>query len=188
MWLSLKEFDTYLFLAINRSFSHGFLDRFFLVATEPVYYVIPALLVFAYFLKNNWKRTMVVVTLAAITLAITDTLCDEALKPFFSRLRPCHPRLGVAGAICLDGFKSSYSFPSAHAMNIFAQATLFAFLYPAKSVYFFIFAFIIGLSRIYIGVHFPFDVVGGAIVGSVIAMGVYGGYTLMQKVRAVSAD
>jgi len=187
MWLNLKEIDTLLFLTINRSFSHGFLDRFFLIATEPIYYVIPALLVFLYFLKIDWKRTMVVVMLAAITLGITDTLCDEALKPLFSRLRPCHPEKGVEGAICVAGSKTSYSFPSAHAMNIFAQATLFAFLYPAKSAYFFIFALMIGLSRIYIGVHFPADVVGGAIGGSVLAMGVYAPYAIVKKYRRPSA-
>ena len=181
MSAALDNIDTILFLVVNRSFSHWILDRFFLTATEPNYYITPMILAFFFFLRINWKKTLMVAALAAITLALTDTLCNMVFKPLFGRPRPCDPELMVQGARCIAGLKSSLSFPSAHAMNIFAQATLFALLYPAKRIFFFAFAGIIGLSRIYVGVHYPFDVIGGAIAGSVIAVGVYAAYWVLKK-------
>ena len=178
---NLQNIDTQLFLSINRSFSNRVLDQFFMVATEPVYYILPVILVVLYFLKVNLKKTVVVVTLAAITVGLTDTLCDDFLKPFFTRPRPCHPDMMVAGARCIDGLKTSFSFPSAHAMNIFAQATLFTFLFPAKSVFFFLFAIVIGISRIYLGVHYPSDVAGGALMGGAVAAIVYATYIMIRK-------
>ena len=181
MLSNLNNIDTTLFLTINGSFSHRGLDHFFMIATEPMYYVLPVAAAVLFFLKTNRKKTLVVVALAVITVVLTDTLCDQILKPFFNRPRPCHPDLMVQGARCIAGVKTSLSFPSAHAMNIFAQATLFAFLFPAKSVFFFGFALIIGISRIYLGFHFPLDVVGGALIGSAIAGGVYGMYVFLKK-------
>lgn len=66
-------------------------------------------------------------------------------------------------------------------MNIFGQATLFAFLFPGKCVFFFAFAALIGLSRVYIGVHYPLDVAAGAICGGFIGMGVYAAYLQLRK-------
>ena len=181
MLTNLQNIDTTLFLTINGSFSHYVLDQFFLVVTEPVYYILPAVLVGLYFLRTNWKKTLLVVSLAATTVILTDTICDEFLKPFFNRPRPCHPDLMVQGARCIAGLKTSFSFPSAHAMNIFAQATLFTFLYPAKSGFFFLFAIVIGVSRIYLGVHYPLDVAGGALMGGAVAALVYTTYILIRK-------
>lgn len=187
MLSSLEHIDTVLFLTINRSFSHRVLDQFFLIATEPIYYVLPVVLAVLFFLKTNWKKTLVVVVLAVTTVVLTDTLCDEILKPLFNRPRPCHPDLMVQGARCIAGLKTSFSFPSAHAINIFAQATLFALLFPAKSVLFYLFALIIGVSRIYLGFHYPLDVVGGALIGSAIAGGVYRMYGFLMQRYAPAA-
>jgi undecaprenyl-diphosphatase len=73
----------------------------------------------------------------------------------------------------LIGRKTSNSFPSSHAMNMFAQATLFSLLYRRRAAWFFLFAAIIGFSRIYVGVHYPFDVLGGALFGMCIGGLVY---------------
>jgi undecaprenyl-diphosphatase len=183
----LQKIDNTLFLTINTSFTNRGLDQLFLIATEPIYYILPVVLAVLFFLKSNWKRTLVVAALAVTTLALTDTLCDEVLKPFFNRPRPCHPDLMVPGARCIDGVKTSSSFPSAHATNIFAQATLFAFLFPTRSIFFFLFALMIGVSRIYLGFHYPLDVVGGALIGSGIAVGVYAVYRLGRKRYSAAA-
>lgn len=181
MFAKLYDIDTTAFLIVNRSFSHWSLDRFFMTVTEFSHYIPPMILALFFFLRIDWKKTLAVAALAATTLALTDTLCSEVLKPLFNRPRPCNPELMVQGARCLAGLKSSLSFPSAHATNIFALATLLALLYPAGGFFFFAFAGIIGLSRVYIGVHYPLDVVGGAIAGSVVASGVYAAYRLLKN-------
>jgi undecaprenyl-diphosphatase len=66
-------------------------------------------------------------------------------------------------------------------MNIFAQAMLLSLFYRKKTVWFFLFALVIGFSRIYVGVHYPFDVAAGALFGMVIGATVYGGYYTVAK-------
>ena len=65
--------------------------------------------------------------------------------------------------------KISPSMPSAHAANFFAVAAFFGYFFRRYSVWFFIIAFMVGLSRVSIGVHYPFDVLAGAVLGMVCA-------------------
>ena len=93
-------------------------------------------------------------------------------KEFFERLRPCHnPELIEIIRIVKDGCGGLYGFFSAHAANTFAFASFIYFLTPNENNYkrtsflLFIWAVIISYSRIYIGVHFPSDIIIGAIYG-----------------------
>jgi undecaprenyl-diphosphatase len=127
----------------------------------------------ALFAKNDVERAATVVVLAAISVALTDSLATFAIKPLVHRLRPCNPQVLIAGGRFLLGHKSSLSFPSNHAMNVFGLATLFSLLYPRFTVWLAFFAGLIGLSRIYVGVHYPLDVWGGALLGATIGVMVY---------------
>ena len=76
------------------------------------------------------------------------------------------------------------SFPSAHAMNMFAGATLLTLLYPKRAVWFFCIAVPVAFSRIYVGAHYPSDFVVGAISGSGIGFLVFYGYQyIMEYIR-----
>lgn len=80
------------------------------------------------------------------------------------------------------GHKTSLSFPSAHSMNIFAQAMLFSMFYPKLRIYLFLFAGLVAISRVYVGVHYPLDILFGAIIGIAIGSGVYHLYkTILRK-------
>jgi len=70
----------------------------------------------------------------------------------------------------LIGLKRSFSFPSSHATNMFAAAALFAMFFPKGSRYYFGFAALVAYSRVYVGVHYPFDVFGGALLGVAISI------------------
>ena len=106
------------------------------------------------------------VRLAAIILIITivfsDQLSSSVIKYWFERTRPCRVLHNVR---LLVGCGSGYSFPSSHAVNNFAAAIVLAFFIPGAKRWFFGFAAIVAFSRIYVGVHFPFDVIGGCVIG-----------------------
>ena len=176
----LLSIDRALFLFFNSQLSCLFLDFFFVTITEPKYWIIPAILGAVLFVRYQKKKALVVLFLAIITVALTDPISARIIKPLVGRLRPCHPDVMLEGGIFLLGLRSTFSFPSSHATNIFAQAALFSFFYPEIHLVFPL-ASLIGLSRIYIGVHYPFDVLGGAVFGIIIAFGVYRGYLFVIR-------
>ena len=107
-------------------------------------------------------------------ITVSDQLSSNLLKGFFARPRPCHTPEGLAvveGVRLLVGCGGGYSFPSSHAVNHFAAATWLSHYYPRAARYLFAYASIIGLSRVFVGVHFPSDIVVGAFLGAAIGWG-----------------
>jgi undecaprenyl-diphosphatase len=168
--------DHWLFLFINRDLANPIFDSFFGAVTEGRFWVMPAILAAVLYVKNEGKQAFIVIGLALLTVAITDPVCDRLIKPLIHRIRPCNPDHFIAGGRFLLGMKTSLSFPSAHAMNMFGQATLFTYFYRKRWLWFFSFAAMIAFSRIYCGAHYPIDVLGGAICGMIIGFGVAKGY------------
>lgn len=173
---SLEQIDRWLFLLINSHLTHPWLDPFFVVITQKTTWIVPGLIAAGIFTYFHRKNALGAIGLALITVALSDQLCCSVLKPFFGRLRPCHPKDLVEGGRFLLGFKKSLSLPSAHAMNMFAQAGLWSFLFPSQARWFVGFAALIAYSRVYVGVHYPGDVLLGAVLGFVVGMGVYWSY------------
>ena len=84
-------------------------------------------------------------------------------------MRPSDPQNLIDSANYLIGLKHSFSMPSNHAVNAFALLTVFSFFYPQKKIIFYYIAFNIAFSRIYVGVHYPSDVLVGSVFGYLIA-------------------
>jgi undecaprenyl-diphosphatase len=114
------------------------------------------------------------VALLVIPLVIlSDQLSSSVLKSLFDRPRPCHMVGGVPivpEVRLLVDCGSGKSFPSSHAVNNFAVATLFSLHYRRWAWAFTLWALLVGLSRVTIGVHSPSDIVGGAAIGAALAM------------------
>jgi len=174
MFEFLYGIDKAVFLFINAYLAHPALDAVMVRITDFSFWVIPGLLGAAVFVwRENKKKALIVLGLTALTVAVSDPFSSQILKKMFARPRPCHPELYVEGGRFLLGMWKSFSFPSSHSMNMFSAAMLYACFYRKYSVYFFAFALMIGYTRVYNGVHYPSDVLGGAFFGCLTGWGVY---------------
>jgi undecaprenyl-diphosphatase len=108
-----------------------------------------------------WRRALPFV-LTLLAVAAADGLAS-LLKAAIGAKRPAEPD-------ALITIPHSHSFPSGHTATAFAAATVLSALLPRGAAGFFVLAAAIGYSRIYVGVHWPLDVVGGAVVGVVTAL------------------
>jgi len=158
----LNQLDIAIFYFINVDLQNGFFDVFMPFITEktnwfPVWGIVTILL-----LWKGGKKGRVVVILIIPVILLSDQITSSVLKPFFGRMRPC---VALPDVHLLVKKKTSFSFPSGHAANFFALAAFFNHFYPKYKYYYFIIAALVGISRISIGVHYPFDVLGGALIG-----------------------
>lgn len=142
------------------------------------------LFLFVFSLMNFGKRATLWILFFVITVSLTDQISSGFLKDYFERLRPCRDadiahKMFLRVVYC----PKSGSFTSSHAANHFAMAAYIFF--TCKNYFanyrwlFFGWAFIIGYAQVYVGVHYPFDVIGGALLGCITG-GVVG-YLLNKK-------
>lgn len=158
----MSGLDLHLFQVINGDLSNAVFDSLMPFITDPGPFVIPLTLIgVGLVVWGGWKGRLLVVM--ALLLLVVSNAVSEQLKQLFQRPRPC---LALETVRLLVGCsKTNFSFPSSHASNITAQALLFAFFYRPIAVPLFLVAAGVGYSRVYVGVHYPLDVVGGILVG-----------------------
>jgi undecaprenyl-diphosphatase len=178
---SLVRCDTFLFIFFNHTIANPVFDFIFPIITYSMFWIVPGTLAAALFIWFQKKKALVVLCLSLLPVGVPAPVCNRLIKPAVHRLRPCNPQVQIEKGRFLIGRKTSLSFPSSHAMNMFAQAALFALFYRKRAVWFFLFASTIGFSRIYVGVHYPFDVLGGAISGVSIGAIIYFLFKLFSR-------
>jgi len=173
---SLIAIDTWLFLKLNAGAANPVFDAIMPIVTNLKYWRLPILtyLVILAALGGGRGRSAVFIALIAIT--ITDQVSSHVLKDWIGRIRPCHV---VEGARNLTGCGNSKSFPSGHATNSMAAAILFGLTFRRWLWAFLFLSILVSYSRIYIGVHYPFDMLGGWLLGGGIA---YGMLVLQRRV------
>ncbi|NLH01378.1 MAG: phosphatase PAP2 family protein [Clostridiales bacterium] len=129
------------------------------------------------FPKTRRRGAYVLVCLLAVFL-VNNCL----LKPIVARPRPY---VTIEGLSILVNPLQSYSFPSGHAASSFAAALAMVLFFGRKGGYAYIPAVLIAFSRCYVGVHYPSDVIGGAIVGTLSSFGLY---VLIKKYSSLGFD
>lgn len=122
-----------------------------------------------YLLVFGKRKGRAAILVVGVAVGLSDFTASSVIKPFFDRIRPCHMLEGVN---LLANCTKSYSFPSSHASNIFAMAVAGSYYFKKAAIPLFILAFTIGYSRVYVGVHYPFDVLGGFVLGGTVAAGI----------------
>jgi len=162
-----QKIDEALFYFINVDLANYLTDKLMPFITERDNWFIFYALTWLYLVFKGGKKGRVAAILIIPLILLTDQVSDNFIKPYFQRIRPCHT---LAGVRLLVGCTDAYSFPSIHAVNNFAAATLFSYFYPRIKYFLFAGAFVVSISRIFVGVHYPFDVIGGALIGIMFAL------------------
>ncbi|MBI5749379.1 MAG: phosphatase PAP2 family protein [Nitrospinae bacterium] len=160
----LKDFDTYIFYKLNRGLQNSFFDILMPLVTNyrNWYFVIP--LIILLFIIRDWKKGLVTILLVIIAVSISDYFNSHIVKYFFGRLRPCN-KLPIETLHLIIGCPHNLSFPSSHATNIFALSTVLVYRYRRLLIPMLFISVLVCLSRVYLGVHYPSDVVAGGICG-----------------------
>jgi undecaprenyl-diphosphatase len=161
--LAIQRFDIAFFYLINNKCHNGVLDLLMPFITElGSSYFITATGLFLLIFNRKGLKALGLLTLSGV--AISETV-STVLKGIFSRPRPFF-MFKEMNLLCHKSYTGS--FPSGHTMLVFTMASLMASLYPRTGKVLFVLASVVGLSRVYVGAHFPTDVIAGAALGLLI--------------------
>jgi len=186
----LIEKDQELFFIINREWTNDRLDIVLPLLRDPLFWAPLYLFLLVFAFTHFPKKALWWLGSVAVTITLTDSISSHLFKPLIGRLRPCNdPELSEYVRLLADHCGQNGSFTSSHAANHFGMA-MFFFITMEKLTgkyryLFFIWALSVCYAQIYVGVHFPLDVLGGAALG--ITTGKITSYLFIKKTGGVSA-
>jgi undecaprenyl-diphosphatase len=163
---AIAAWDTRLFILVNREWTSRFLDWLMPLVTDFDHWRIPVILVLLVVLAKASIETRLGILFAIVGVVLADQISSAGLKPLFERERPFQVIEGTR--LLIDAY--GYSFPSSHAANTFAAGVFLAVRF-AKFRPILVLPVLISYSRVYVGVHWPSDVIAGAALGTGIAFG-----------------
>jgi undecaprenyl-diphosphatase len=179
----LVDLDKHVFLFLN-SFHNRFFDIIMLWSTYtftwvPLYLLLVVWLIYRFRLKG-----ITIVIMAVLLIVATDQVTSSFMKPFFQRLRPCYDPV-ISGMIhMVTPCGGQFGFVSSHAANSFGLAMLLFLLFRKSEKwppYVFFWALLLSYSRIYVGVHYPGDILIGALTGCIIGFLIYYFYLKLPR-------
>lgn len=173
----LLQIDTDVFLAVN-SWHSALLDPMMMVFSHrhtwiPMYIAI-AFVLWRYF---GWQRALIAMLMVGAAAAFSDFVCASCIRPVVERMRPSNPDNDISALVHIvnDYRSGKYGFPSCHAANTMALAIVSSLILRIRiyTIFIFVWALLQCYSRIYLGVHYPGDLIVGSAVGLVFGGLVY---------------
>jgi membrane-associated phospholipid phosphatase len=187
----LEHMDKVAFSFVQQHFAGAWMDGLMLLLRNPPVWIPLYIFMFVWALRQGKKSGLLFICLSLICFAITDYSVAHLFKPLFGRIRPCYDA-DTAGIVRgIIGCGGKLSFPSSHAANHFGLA---AFWYMAvyrlsrrKWNWLFLWASLISFAQVYVGVHFPLDIAGGALLGLLTGFSLGRLFEIFMRPRAAKS-
>ncbi len=170
----LRQIDHRLFHFMNTDMANPVLDVVCPVLRNKLTWLPLYLLIAFLFYRRVGHKIILLGILAAITILLSDQISSSLIKPFIHRARPCN-NPAIHARLVIEYCGAGYSFVSSHAANHFGIAAFLSVFVNRKGIcvpLLFVWAFLVSVSQIYVGVHFPIDVTAGALLGTAIGFSV----------------
>ena len=159
----LRYIDHLTFRFINSHLSHPVLDHIMVFVTDQHHWNLPIFILLFWMFSFDGKRGKIAGVVLILTIIIVDGTAAQIIKPWVGRIRPSHALGDTINLLVKKGGR--FSFVSNHAANSFAIAVVIHYFYGRKQFWVFPFASLIAISRVYVGVHYPADIICGALFG-----------------------
>ena len=165
----LSDLDTDILLFFNGLHS-SFWDCFMSAFTGKVIWGgMYAAILYVLFRNFHWKVALCYTIAIGLTIAFADQMCNSVIRPLVGRLRPSHPDNPIAELVYIVNGKrgGGFGFPSCHAANSFGLALFLICLFRKRclSIFILLWAFTNSYTRLYLGLHYPGDLLVGAVIG-----------------------
>ena len=161
------ELDRGLMVFFNKSITNSLFDFIMPIITSKDFLTIIGTLLIFYLAAFCGKKGRIAILVLIFAAGASDAICAQIIKPWVGRIRPSHEFNEFINLLVSKGGK--WSFPSNHAANSFAFATVLSYFFDQKKVVLFTLASIIAFSRVYVGVHYPLDIICGAMIGYILS-------------------
>lgn len=173
----LLQLDYNLFTWVNYSLSSNIGDVLMPLFREKLFWFPLYVAIIAIIIQHFKIRSYIVLLSLVLVVLCADQISSKVVKPWVKRTRPCNNELLQENIQIRSTCRQSFSFTSSHATNHFAVASFLFFLFGYmplwKRILWFAWAGSVSIAQVYVGLHFPLDILGGCLLGIVIGSIIY---------------